>query len=392
MTSSPPEVILEARNIVKRYPGNLALDHVTVRFYSNCINVLIGENGAGKSTLMRILSAVETTDEGEIWLEGKQLHMTSPRDARTHGISIVHQELGVLSNLDVSENIFAGRELTRFGSIVDRRRQGFQSASALARLKKPLEVHAPASQLSLGCRQIVEIARALAHSSKVLILDEPTSALSTAETDALFQTMDELRRLGVTIIYISHRLHELMHVGDQFTVLRSGRVVGQAPRDQVTRQWIVETMSGRAETGLLERPSCESKDLTLAVSGLSMEGRSCGEDVQASLQDISFTLRAGEILGVYGVLGAGRTELLEALAGARRITQGRIQLRGKDLHIRSVADAMSAGIVLVPEDRQRNGLVPELSIRENIALACPQRSVDLATEGESSRSPDRRQA
>jgi erythritol transport system ATP-binding protein len=357
-----PEVVLEARQIVKRYPGNVALDHVTYRVYRNRINVLIGENGAGKSTLMRILAGVDTADEGELLLEGKPIRMTSPRDATALGISIVHQELAILANLDISENIFAGRELTRSGVIVDRMREDRQAKSALARLRKPLDLQTPAEELSLGCRQIVEIARALAHGSKILILDEPTSALSSAEAESLFQVIEEIKQLSVTLIYISHRLHELLHLGEYFTVLRSGCVVGEAVRADVSRAWIVETMSGRAEMSRARRClNCEAST-ALDVSGLSLEAA-------APLHDISFTVSKGEILGIYGLLGAGRTELMEALAGCRPTCSGELRIDGKKQRIRSVAEAMDAGISLVPEDRQRDGMVPELSIRENIALA-----------------------
>ena len=369
MNAAPPELILEARDIVKRYPGNVALNHVTFRVYRNRINVLIGENGAGKSTLMRILAGIETADDGEIFLEGQPLHMESPRDAAARGISIVHQELAILANLDISENIFAGRELTRSGMIVNRVQEDKQAASVLSRLRKSLHVHTPAAELSLGCRQIVEVARALAHGSKILILDEPTSALSAVEAESLFQVIGEIKQLGVTIIYISHRLHELLHLGEHFTVLRSGCIVGEAVRAYVTRNWIVETMSGRTDMSYAKRSPGGEKHAVLAASGVSIAPVADGETAATALHDISFTLGKGEILGVYGLLGAGRTELLEALAGCRRATSGDIVLHGKKLRIGSVSDAIAAGIALVPEDRQRDGLVPELSIRENIALA-----------------------
>jgi erythritol transport system ATP-binding protein len=364
MTPSP-EVILEARGILKRYPGNVALNYVNFRVHRNRINVLIGENGAGKSTLMRILAGVETADEGELLLEGRPVRITSPRDATALGISIVHQELAILTNLDVSENIFAGRELTRSGLFVNRMQEDQQANTMLSRLRKPLELKTPAAELSLGCRQIVELARALAHGSKVLILDEPTSALSTAEAESLFQVMQEIKQLGVTIIYISHRLHELLHLGEYFTVLRSGNVVGEAMRADVTRSWIVETMSGHAEMTGANRSKATQATAAMTVRGLSLETVTAG----AALHDISFAVHKGEILGIYGLLGAGRTELLETLAGRRQMNSGDLQIAGKSCRIRSVVDAMNAGIALVPEDRQRDGLVPELSIRENIALA-----------------------
>ena len=227
----------------------------------------------------------------------------------------------------------------------------------------------PAAQLSLGTRQIVELARTLAHGASILILDEPTSALSVTETESLFEVIANLKQSGVSIVYISHRLHELLHLGDYFTVLRSGRVVGEAPRSEVSRQWIVERMSGRADTSELVERKPVSTIETLSVSDISLPPSVGNEAAQAPLHDISFDLHRGEILGIYGLLGAGRTELVETIAGSRVATKG--SLRTGQLHDmpRSVPHAMSAGIVLVPEDRQRDGLVPELSIRENVALA-----------------------
>jgi erythritol transport system ATP-binding protein len=365
-----PDVILEVRNITKRYPGTVALNDVTFRAYRDKVNVLIGENGAGKSTLMRILAGVETSDEGQLLLDGSFIRVRSPREAASLGIAIVHQELSVLPNLDITENIFAGRELVRSAFIVDRTAEDVRSSSALQRLRRRMQVTTPVSLLSLGSRQMVELSRTLAHGAKVLILDEPTSALSTAEADSLFKVIAELKSSGVTIIYISHRLHELLHLGDHFTVLRSGRVVGEAPRSEVSRQWIVERMSGRAEmSDLSARPQLADAPVVLAVNGLTLAASNQEEAAQAPVHDLAFTVRQGEILGIYGLLGAGRTETLEALAGFRKTVSAEIMLRGKPQRIANVADAVHAGIVLVPEDRQRDGLIPDMSIRENIALA-----------------------
>jgi len=359
------DVILSATGIVKRYPGNIALDRVDLTLYRNQVNVLIGENGAGKSTLMRILSGVESCDEGTILLEGQPITLRSPRDAVANGISIVHQELSVMPNLDISDNIFAGRELTR-AAMVDRRAEDASSERALARLGKPMPPAQSTSQLSLGCRQIVELARTIAHGSRILILDEPTSALSITEAQSLFRVIAELKQSGVTIVYISHRLHELLHLGDHFTLLRSGKVVGVAARAEVTRQWIVEHMSGRPESNDTHNRPVDLTQPVLEVSNLSLATAE-GED--ARLNDITFTLHRGEILGIYGLLGAGRTELMETLAGTYSTYAGSVALNGEAVRLHTVGDAIRAGIVLVPEDRQRDGLIPELSVRENIALA-----------------------
>jgi erythritol transport system ATP-binding protein len=364
------EVILEARNITKRFPGNVALDCVTFRVYRGQVNVLIGENGAGKSTLMRILAGAERADEGALFLEGRPISLDTPRDASSHGISIVHQELLTLTNLKISENIFAGRELCHAVLLVDEATQDRRSDAVLQHLRKPMDVATETGRLSLGCRQVVEIARALDQGSRILILDEPTSALSASEAESLFEVIADLKRAGVTIIYISHRLHELLHLGDRFTVLRSGRVVGEATRADATRAWIVERMSGRKEgannTSSVIAPA---RPTVLKVSGFTLPGSVGDEAAQAALHDVSFDLREGEILGVYGLLGAGRTELVEALAGLRPIASGAVAIRGQKVRTGSVRDALKAGMVLMPEDRQRDGLFPELSIRENVVMA-----------------------
>jgi len=369
MNDDPDDIIIEARDIIRRYPGTLALDAVTLRVHRNQVNVLIGENGAGKSTLMRILAGVETADAGELLLEGRPIQVRSPREAAAHGITIVHQELSVLANLDISENIFAGREPRRAAVFLDRQVEDRRSAKALTSLHKPMPVRTKAAQLSLGCRQVVEVARTLDQGARILILDEPTSALSSAETESLFQVIENLKSAGVTIIYISHRLNELLHLGDWFTVLRSGRVVGQAPRSEVSRQWIVERMSGRAISEIHEHMlGYVNRPTLLTVKGLTLGSSGVDEAAQAPLHDVSFTLRRGEVLGIYGLLGAGRTELLESLAGARRLRAGALRLNGVDVHCSSVSEAGRRGVVLVPEDRQRDGLIPEMSIRENIAI------------------------
>jgi erythritol transport system ATP-binding protein len=359
--NSTDDILLEARGIFKQYPGVIALDHIHFRVHRNAVNVLIGENGAGKSTLMSILAGAEIPDAGEILLEGQSVKLRSPRDAAAHGIAIVYQELSIFPNLDLSENIFAGRELAR-NILIDRPTEDLRTHSALSRLGKPMPATTQAATLSLGRRQIVEVARILAHGARILILDEPTSALSVSEAESLFQVLAELKAAGLTIIYISHRLHELLHLGDYFTVLRSGKVVGEGKRNNVDRAWIVECMSGRAPTASL-LPTVTNTPL-LTVSNLAVPPQ---QDSEVALSNIRFTLNQGEIVGIYGLLGSGRTELLEALAGARR-SAGEVSLRGRRLQLLSISAAVKQGLVLVPEDRQRDGLIPELSIRENIAL------------------------
>ena len=362
------EVVLEALGMTKLYGAQVALDDVTFRVRRGAVNVLIGENGAGKSTLMRLLAGAEEPTAGRIVMQGETLQLRSPRDAAAVGIAIVHQELAVLDNLDVTENIFAGRELVRAGVLVDRGVEEQRSSVALKDIGMPMDREAmkyPSEELSLGCRQLVELARSLAHGAKVLILDEPTSALSSAEAEVLYRVVEDLKASGVAIVYISHRLHELLYLGDYFTVLRDGRVVGEGVRGSVDRTWIVERMSGRKmHAAAAHRASPASAATVLTVSQLSAQPSG-----RPAVRDVSFSMRKGEIVGIYGLLGSGRTELMEALAGLRRPESGTVEVCGKRVALDSAAAVIRAGITLAPEDRQRDGLVPDLSIRENISLA-----------------------
>ena len=360
------EIILEARDVVRRYPGTTALKGVNFRVYRNKVNVLIGENGAGKSTLMRLLAGAEQATSGQLMLEGKRAVFADTCSAAAHGIAMVHQELSVLPNLSIADNIFAGRELCNRAGAVRDGEQRARSGDALRRLGSLVDAHTLAEMLPLGQQQIVEIARCLAHRSSILILDEPTSALGAAECERLFAVIRELKQHGVSIVYISHRLQELMDLGDHFTVLRDGLVAGECDRATVSRQWIVERMTGRTAQDRADAPvQAIVRGELLRTSALRVEGR----DGRRVLDNVNLRIAPGEIVGIYGLLGSGRTEMLETLAGVRTGYSGAIFLRGRVCRLSSVADAMRHGIVLVPEDRKRDALVPDLSIRENISLA-----------------------
>ncbi len=297
--SDVPDIVLEARGVSKRYGANMALNDVTFRVHRGRVNVLIGENGAGKSTLMRLLAGAERATAGEILMDGRVLELRSPREAAAEGIAIVHQELAVMENLDIAENIFAGRELVRSG-FVDRRAEEVRSESALRELNKPMVVRGSAGELSLGNRQVVELARSLAHGAKVLILDEPTSALSTTEAESLFRVIADLKSSGVSIVYISHRLHELLHLGDHFTVMRDGCVVGEGERGVVDRQWIVERMSGKVAATERCAGRTASTERMLEVRGLT--AKTAG---RPPVEDVSFSVCAGEVLGGLRTAGIG---------------------------------------------------------------------------------------
>ncbi|MGB6431790.1 MAG: sugar ABC transporter ATP-binding protein [Candidatus Acidiferrales bacterium] len=363
------DAVLEARDVVQQYGGITALKGVTYRVLRGQVNVLIGENGAGKSTLMRILAGVERPINGTVLLDGRPVTFRRSTDAARQGIAMVHQELNVLPNLDIAENIFAGRELCSAYGFIKAAKQRQASAAALKTLGHPMSTRTLVGQLSLGRQQITELARSLAHEARVLILDEPTSALSRTEAETLFAVIEDLKRNGVSIVYISHRLNEMLRLGDFFTVLRDGRVVGNAPRAEVDRRWIVECVTGRAAHNIAASGTVAAGRESLRAESLNVVGSTRDSATRPLLEDISFSVSAGEILGIYGLLGAGRTELLEALAGVRPVTRGSIWVGGDKLAPGSVTRAVARGIVLMPEDRQSDGLIPSSSIRENISLA-----------------------
>lgn len=365
MTNSG-SAILSTEHMTKAYAGTRALDAVDFTAFRGKVNALIGENGAGKSTLMKILAGIETPDAGRIFLEGEEVRFSSARDAAAHGIGIIHQELSLCPNLSVTDNIFLAREIAWRGAVLDRAAQERRTKALLARLDQDIDPRALAGELRIGQQQIVEIARALGQDLRILIMDEPTSALSAAETAALFRVIRELRTQGVTIIYISHRLEELLEIGDHVTVLRDGRLVASAPAESVNVPWIVEKMLGRSlgEAAPHRTAAVRGSEL-LTVEDLTLPrpGRA------ASPESVSFSLSSGEILGIYGLMGAGRTEVLECLAGLHPEARGVVRLDGKRIDSHPVARRIREGVILIPEDRQALGIVQSLSIRDNVVLA-----------------------
>lgn len=353
---------LVARNVSKSYGGVQALNDVTFTAYGGKVNVLVGENGAGKSTLMKILSGSEQPTSGEILLDDRPIHLGSPRDAMAHGIGIIHQELSLFPNLSIAENMFAGRELRRGRRFVDKSAQRRRTREALARLGQDLDPDTLVGDLPIGQQQLVEIGRVLLSEVQVLIMDEPTSALSNHEVDTLFEVMGDLRAQDVTVIYISHKLDEFRRIGDWVTVLRDGRLVAHESMSKTDTAWIVRQMVGRDPDSLYARNSSPVGDVLLEVRHLSVPGT-------VKVDDVSLTVRAGEVVGVYGLMGAGRTELVETLMGMRRAATGEVHVRGTLEPKATVQARMAAGLALVPEDRQRDGLVQTMSVRDNILLA-----------------------
>jgi len=358
------DVIMEARGVSMHYPGTLALDNVNFQLHRGKVSALIGENGAGKSTLVRILAGIARPTGGSLLMDGHEIHMHSVRDADALGIGIIHQELNLCPNLSVAENIFLARELTTHG-VLDSRRQIERGREILKRLEQPIDPCALVGELPLGQQQIVEIAKALARDVRVLMMDEPTSALSAAEISVLFRIIGDLTSRGVAIVYISHRLEELLEVADYVSVLRDGRMVAEAPAAEVDTRWIVERMTGRAAGSVEGAPASTAGETLLTAGPLTLRtptGR-------MALGGVSFSVRAGEVLGIYGLMGAGRTELLECLMGLQPRVTGPIRLGERSLERLDTAARIAGGLAMVPEDRQTTGLVQTLSVRANMTLA-----------------------
>jgi len=382
--TTPGSVAIEAVGVTKAYGAILALDHVDFQAYAGQVNVLLGENGAGKSTLMRILAGETQPDSGHIACAGRPVRFRSPRDARRHGVAIIHQELSLFPALTVADNIFAGHEHRRAGLLDDRRHRA-RAAEILARLDERIDPRANAGALAVGQQQVVEIAKALAHDARVLIMDEPTSALSNAEVEALFGVIRELIRRDVAVVYISHRMDEIFRIGDKLTVFRDGRRVAAAEARDVGMNWVSETMLGSQQRAALahmnadraERPD-RVGETVLEVENLSLASP---DSARLLLSNVSFRLSAGEVLGVYGLLGAGKTELAESIAGLRPEASGICRIGGGVL-AGGVPARIAAGIAFVPEDRQRQALVPTSSVGDNMVLSSLDR---LSTGGVISR-------
>lgn len=362
------EVVLQAKGVTKIFSGTVALDNVDFNVYRGKVNVLIGENGAGKSTLMKIVAGVEQPTAGQLLLGGDEVGFKSPRDAAKHGIGMIFQELNLFPNLSVTENIFTAREITTPIKLIDEKAQAQIARDLLARLAHPIDPDTLVSDLPLGLQQIVEIAKALARNAQILIMDEPTSALSQSEVAVLFEVIRDLKAQGVSIIYISHKLEELMQIGDYITVLRDGKLVAQAPAGDVDVPWIIDRMVGHATKALSHNrpPNAEPAAPLLQVEGLTLPKPGGNGRL---VDDVSFELRPGEIVAIYGLMGAGRTELFECLIGLRNEALGSVRLAGKQLMGRRIAQRIRQGLVLIPEDRQREGLVQTLSVGSNMTLA-----------------------
>ncbi|MCB0130768.1 MAG: sugar ABC transporter ATP-binding protein [Caldilineaceae bacterium] len=359
------DVVLRAVDITKVFPGTKALDRVNFNVYRGKVNVLVGENGAGKSTLMKVLAGVERATSGSLLLDGKEIEVHSPNDAAAHGIGIIYQEMNLFPNLNVTENIFMAHEKVKNGVFIDRKEQRRITQSLLDRLEQAINPDDLVSNLRIGQQQIVEIAKALAQDVRILIMDEPTSALSTSEVEVLFSVIRELQAEGVSIIYISHKLDELLQIGDYVTVLRDGSLMAESQADAVDVPWIIEQMVGRSPASLFHYQPRELGHELLRVEEMVLPRIGGGFTVD----HVSFSVQRGEILGIYGLMGAGRSELFESLLGLHPEGSGTVWLDGEEVKAKNISGRIQLGMALVPEDRQREGLVQSMSVADNMVLA-----------------------
>jgi ABC-type sugar transport system ATPase subunit len=362
-------VLLKATGVTKSFPGVRALDgvHVTVR--RGRLNALLGENGAGKSTLMNILAGVFPPDAGTIQIEGEPVSFKNTRDAQAKGISIIFQELNLFPDLSIAENIFIGREpMTKFG-LVDYARMNADAAALLKELELDADPRTLISQLKVGAQQVVEIAKAISFNSRVIIMDEPTSAITRHEIEVLFRQITRLKQNGVGLIYITHKLDELPEIADDITVLRDGKFVGEREFREVTRDEIIRMMVGRELSDLFAKTPARPGDEVLRVRNLSLQHPERAGDF--AVRDVSFEVRRGEVLGIFGLMGAGRTELLQTIFGLHtKTSSGEIEIEGHNVAIESPQQAIAAGLALAPEDRKAEGVVLELSVAHNTTLSC----------------------
>lgn len=356
------------RDIVKEFPGVRALDGVSFALDSGEFHALVGENGAGKSTLMKVLSGVYPAGdfEGEIIVGDEPVRFGGIRDSEAAGVAIIYQELSLVKELTVGENIFLGREPSRFG-IVNWHELYDKAAKLLQDLHLDIDARAQAGSLGIGQQQLVEIAKALSQNAKILVLDEPTSALTDAEVETLFEILEKLKTRGVGLIYISHKLDEVFRMSERITVLRDGRTVGTFAAADATRDGVIAAMVGREVGDIFPEAIHERGDIVLSVSGVTAWA---DDGVRKRVDNVSFAVRRGEVLGIAGLMGSGRSELLMTIFGAwSGRVDGRVEIDGRTVNIASPADAIRHGIAFVTEDRKRYGLILDQTIVDNMTLA-----------------------
>jgi len=356
---------LSIRGGTKIYPGTVALNNVNFDVHMGAVNVLVGENGAGKSTMMKVIAGVEQLTDGKILMDGKEVHLKGTAEAAKHGIGIVFQELNLFPNLSVSENIFMGRETKQFGHQINQRLQREKTRQLMERLEHDISPDTLVGGLRIGEQQIIEIAKSLAQEARILILDEPTSALSSSEVAILFRVIADLKARGVGIIYISHRLEELIRIGDYITVLRDGNVTGKRSMDGVDIAWIVQNMIGSASKDFAKTFDHNFGNEIFRAKDVSLPREGGGYTVDK----VNLSLKEGEIVGIYGLMGAGRSEFFECVMAQHPHSTGEFFVGGVPLVEKTVKGRIKRGIALIPEDRKTDGLIQMLSIRENMSLS-----------------------
>jgi ribose transport system ATP-binding protein len=360
--------MLVAENITKRFAGVTALDKVCLEFPAGQVTAVIGENGAGKSTLMKILSGVYADYEGQLYFRGQPVRFASIRDAQACGIAIIHQELNLVPYLSIAENLFLGRELTNDWGLLDQKQMRRKTQELLARLHLDMAPETLVSELKVGQQQVVEIAKALLEEADVIIMDEPTSAISESEVAVLFGLIRELRSEGKAVVYISHKLDELFAIADRYVVLRDGHSIESGPMAGMTHDDIIRKMVGRDITIIRQQTGKTCGEPVVTVRDLCLRHPTRPNELQ--LKNLSFSVGRGEIVGIFGLMGAGRTELLETLFGLNHgRASGRVWVEGKETFFTAPIGAIKAGLALVPEDRKRDGLVLGLDVQTNISLA-----------------------
>ena len=367
------EYRLEMRDVVKTFPGVKALDHAQLKLKPGTVHALMGENGAGKSTLMKCMFGIYKMDEGQIYYEGEPVNIKDPLDALNRGIAMVHQELQPIPERSVAENIFVGRypikKLLGFYPVIDHKKMYEDTARLLEEVRMPFDPKAKLGSLSVSQMQLVEIAKAVSANCKVLILDEPTSSLTENEVEALFRIVEELKAKGVSIVYISHKMDEILRISDEVTIMRDGQYIGTWDAKDLTTDMIITKMVGRELTNLYPPRENVPGEVVFEVKDFTSIN-------PKSFRDVSFQLRKGEILGVGGLVGAQRTELMEGLFGIRAHSKGHIYYKGEELKINRPRDAIKRGLAMLTEDRRATGIMGVLSIADNVSIASLDQYVD----------------
>ena len=363
-----PEICLRVENINKIYPGTKALDNVFFEIKKGKVSALIGENGAGKSTLMKIIAGIERPSSGKMFMGDNEVNFKDTIEARRYGIGIIHQELSLFANLNVYQNIFMANEKTKGKFGLDNKTHIELSNKILAKLEHPINANTLVGDLRVGQQQMIEIARNLIQDDlKILIMDEPTSSLSEQEVEVLFKIMNELKAEGISIVYISHRLEEIMRISDYVTILRDGKIVAESEAKEIDLSWIVQKMVGEGKSypKRLREIDWDKEEVVLDIKDLTLPKSGGG----FLLGKVSFNLHKCEVLGIYGLMGAGRTEVFECLMGLHPEHTGTVFLNKNEIKIKNISEQIDRGFVLVPEDRQREGLIQTMSIGKNISLS-----------------------